>query len=231
VLKIEAVIAAAGLGLRMNSRTRKQFMPLEGIPVIARSVNLFQGYPNFGKIVLGIAAGDEDRVRSVIEPHCSLEKVELAVGGISRQESVFRGLQLISPDCDLVCIHDAARPLATRALLERLIAAAVRYDAAVPVIALHDTVKEINADQMVVATPPRDRLRSVQTPQVFKAGLIRRVYREAFTNQIEATDDASLVELCSGQVAVVEGELSNLKITTLADFALANWYLKGVSQI
>lgn len=226
MLRIEAVIAAAGLGLRMNSNTRKQFMLLDGVPVIARSVILFQGYPGLGKIVLVVKAGEQDQVLSLIKPYCCLDNIVLAVGGKSRQESVFLGLQHLSAESDLICIHDAARPLATNALLETLIAAAVKYGAAVPATTLHDTVKEVSAEQMVVSTPSRDKLRLVQTPQVFKADLIRRAYQEAAVSKMEATDDASLVERLGGQVAVVEGERSNLKITTPADFVLAEWLLK-----
>jgi 2-C-methyl-D-erythritol 4-phosphate cytidylyltransferase len=227
---MEAIVVAAGEGLRMRSDTRKQYLSLDGIPVIARSVNLFLNYITMGKVVLVVPDGEAGKVKDLLEPHCLPDRIELTAGGKTRQESVFRGLQVISADCDLICIHDAARPLASGLLLERLIEAALKFGAAVPVVALNDTVKEVNSAQMIVGTPPRDRLRLVQTPQVFKADLIRFAYSEALKSGTVATDDASLVELLGKQVASVQGELSNLKITAPVDLTIASWYLRGATD-
>jgi 2-C-methyl-D-erythritol 4-phosphate cytidylyltransferase len=228
-LKIGALVAAAGEGLRMQNSTRKQYLLLDGIPVLARSVNLFLGRPDLDQVCVVVPPGEMARAGELLKPHCSTEKIELAEGGKTRQESVLRGLQALPDDCDLICIHDAARPLASGLLLQRLLEAALQFGAAVPVIRLSDTVKEVNATQMVIRTPMRENLRLVQTPQIFKAGLISLAYREAANKKWVATDDASLVERLGKPVAVVEGEPANLKITTAADLVLASWYLKGAA--
>ncbi|MDW7730399.1 MAG: 2-C-methyl-D-erythritol 4-phosphate cytidylyltransferase [Bacillota bacterium] len=223
-MKVAAIIAAAGAGLRMLSETRKQYMRLEGMPVLVRSVKLFCDRPDFETVAVVIPAGDEAEVRALLEPFCSSERLLFVEGGQTRQVSVSKGLKALPPSAGLVCIHDAARPLASVVLLEKLLAAAAEYGAAVPVIPLNDTLKEIDPEGFITATLPRDKLRLVQTPQVFRRAIIEKAYREAFAN---ATDDASLVELAGFVVRTVPGELTNFKITTPLDIALAALLLKG----
>lgn len=220
-------MAAAGEGLRMKNATRKQYLLLEGIPVLARSVTIFTEHPVFEQIVVVVPPGEIEDAAELLKPFVSLAKIEMAEGGKTRQESVWKGLQVLSGNCDLVCIHDAARPLTSRLLLERLLTAAEEFGAAVPAIRLSDTVKEIDDHQMVIGTPLRENLRLVQTPQVFKTALIRQAYQEAAGRGWAATDDASLVEKLGKPVAVVEGEPENLKITNPGDLIMASWHLKG----
>jgi 2-C-methyl-D-erythritol 4-phosphate cytidylyltransferase len=228
-LKLGAIIAAAGSGLRMNNSTRKQYLLLEGVPVLVRSVRLFLGHPALMRLVVVVPPADLEEAANLLQQYCPTDRLQLVGGRDTRQESVLKGLQAMPLDCDLICVHDAARPLATEALLERLIAAAQEYGAAVPVIDLSDTVKVVGEDEIIVSTPPRSNLRCVQTPQVFRAALIRQAYEEAASSGAQATDDASLVELLGEPVKTVEGESSNLKITAPPDLALAGWYLRGES--
>ncbi len=228
-MKLGAIIAAAGSGLRMKNSTRKQYLLLEGLPVLIRSVRLFINHPTLVKLVVVVPPADLEEAGSLLQQYCSLERLELVGGGETRQESVYKGLQALPRDCDIICVHDAARPLATGALLRRLVTAALKYGAVVPVIGLSDTVKVVGEDEMIVDTPPRGNLRLVQTPQVFRADLIRQAYEEAAISGAQATDDASLVELLGKPVKTVEGEAANLKITSPPDLVLASWYLKGAS--
>lgn len=230
-MKAAAIVAAAGTGLRMKNETRKQYHILAGKPVLARSLNLFTDYPGFETVIAVIPPGDEDVVKKLIEPHCPVEQVALVAGGNSRQESVRRGLALVPDSVELVCIHDAARPLASPVLLRNLLSAAEEFGAAIPVIALSDTVKEIDDNEgFVTATPSRDRLRLVQTPQVFRREVLKKAFEMARQSGFEATDDASLVEAAGFAVKTIPGETANLKITTPLDLVMAMQLLKGVDK-
>jgi len=213
----------------MKNSIRKQYLLLEGLPVLVRSVRLFLNHPALVKLVVVVPPADLDEAGSLLQQYCSLDCLELVGGGLTRQDSVEKGLQTLPRDCEFICIHDAARPLATATLLERLLNAALEYGAAVPVVELSDTAKVVDEDEMVVSTSPRDYLRLVQTPQVFRAELVRQAYEEAAAHGTQATDDASLVELLGKPVKTVEGEAANLKITSPPDLVLASWYLKGAS--
>ncbi len=211
----------------MKNSTRKQYLLLEGAPVLVRSARLFLNHPALDRLVVVVPPDDLKEAGSILQQYCPFERLELVGGGTTRQDSVQKGLQVLPQNCEIICVHDAARPLATGALLGRLIAAALEFGAAVPVIGLNDTVKVVGEDEMIVSTPPRGNLRCVQTPQVFRAALIRQAYAEAAASGVQATDDASLVELLGKPVKAVEGEAANLKITSPPDLALASWYLKG----
>jgi 2-C-methyl-D-erythritol 4-phosphate cytidylyltransferase len=229
-MKTAALVAAAGAGLRMNTTKRKQYIILEEKPVLARSLNLFVNHPAVTEIIAVIPPGDTDVVIKLLKPFCPMERIRLVEGGNTRQESVSRGLRVVSSNVELICIHDAARPLASTRLLDRLIEAAHRCDAAVPVVALTDTVKEVSEEGFVLLTPERERLRLVQTPQVFKRQLIIDAYEEAARSKVIATDDASLVELLGKQVKAVPGETVNLKITSSLDLLIASLLLKGAGN-
>ena len=226
-MKAAAIVAAAGSGRRMKNNTRKQYLYLEGVPVLARSIKLFLDCSAINTVVVVIPDGEEDEVKRLIEPYCSFNKLFFTAGGETRQQSGTRGLAVLPAEAELVCIHDAARPLASSRLLENLLGAAAEFGAAVPVIRLSDTVKEVDEKGLIIATPRRESLRLVQTPQVFKRSLIEEAYRLADENGFEATDDAALIEAAGLPVKTVPGEEKNFKITTPLDLAFAELLLKG----
>lgn len=226
-MKFAAVIAAAGKGLRMGGETRKQYLFLKGKPVLARSLQLFSNHESLEEIVIVVPADDLDSAAELLVPYIpSGIKIKYVRGGESRQESIENGLSELSAASGLICIHDAARPLASRQLLDSLLAAALVHGAAVPVVALNDTVKVVDEKCFITSTPPRERLRLVQTPQVFKRELIYEAYNNAKKIGLVGTDDASLVEHLQKPVATVAGELSNIKITSALDLALSSFWLE-----
>jgi len=229
-MNFAAVVAAAGAGLRMGGGVRKQYLFLEEEPVLARSLNLFLNHPRAGRVIAVIPPGDSAEVIDLLTPYCAVSRLHLVEGGSSRQESVNRGLAAVPEDAGLVCIHDAARPLASSELLDVLLQAAEQTGAAVPVIPLSDTVKAVNGKGTVLSTLKRDKLRLAQTPQVFKRALILEAYHSALKEGLEATDDAALVEHLGRPVAAVNGELTNIKITTTRDLELAGQFLKGAKR-
>ncbi|HEV3450591.1 MAG TPA: 2-C-methyl-D-erythritol 4-phosphate cytidylyltransferase [Acidimicrobiia bacterium] len=199
-----AIVVAAGGGSRYGAR--KQFAVLCGSRLVDRAVT-----------VAGRACDD---VVVVLPPGVDWDGVPVSAavaGGASRPESVRAGLRAVAPGCDVVVVHDAARPLASPPLFAAVIDA-IRdgADGAVPAIALTDTVKQVEHDR-VVATVARDALVAVQTPQAFRADALRAAHAAGG----DATDDAALVEAAGGTVVVVPGDPSNLKVTTPADLALA----------
>ncbi len=229
-MKAAAVIAAAGEGARMGGAGRKQYLLLEGIPMLARSVSLFLEHPAVKEIVVVVPRGEVETVKELLKPFCSSDRIKYAEGGATRQESVGRGVTLVSSAVGLICIHDAARPLASTKLLDSLLTAAASRGAAVPVIPLNDTVKKVDDKGFILSTQPRENLRLVQTPQVFRRDIIIKAYENADVRDLAATDDAALVEQMGLSVFTVPGEFSNLKITSPRDLSLASVLLKGTGE-
>jgi 2-C-methyl-D-erythritol 4-phosphate cytidylyltransferase/2-C-methyl-D-erythritol 2,4-cyclodiphosphate synthase len=218
--RVAAVVVAAGRGVRAGGEIPKQYQSVGGAPVIRATVATLAGHRGIGMVQAVIQGGDAGRFAQAC---AGLDLPSPVPGGATRQQSVMAGLQaLISHAPDIVLIHDAARPFATAALLDRAIAAARQHGAAVPAVRLSDTIKQIDADGCVVATPDRDTLRAVQTPQAFSfTALLDAHRRAAQAGRHDFTDDAALCEWAGMQVHVFEGETTNMKLTTPDDFAKA----------
>lgn len=232
--KAAAIVAGAGRGERIGNKEGKQFLELVGIPVLARSLLNVAAVPEVEEIVLVVNAGDIERAGEEIISAYGLDKVISVVeGGEWRQESVLRALRTLSPDTEVVVVHDGARPLATPSLFRRAIKALHDFDcegiiAAVPMV---DTVKEVEGG-WVMRTPDRQRLWAVQTPQCFRSPALLDSHERAYREGVWATDDAALLERYRYRIRVVEGELTNLKITYASDLVLAEALLgKGGLEI
>jgi 2-C-methyl-D-erythritol 4-phosphate cytidylyltransferase len=226
-MKAAAIIAAAGAGLRMRNKTRKQYLEIAGVPVLVRSLQLFVGCPLIDEIAVVIPPGDQEAVTLLIEPYFRSGKIILVAGGSSRQESVACGLAALSGSADYICIHDAARPMTEPGLLQKMLNKVQDYGAVVPVIKPADTIKEVDNRGYITGTPCREKLRLVQTPQIFRREIIEKAYSEAEKRGIRATDDAALVEMLGVSVLTVPGDENNFKITTPHHLELAEWLLKG----
>ena len=219
-----AVIVAAGKGTRMGLERNKVLYEVCGEPVIVRTVRAFEETGLFdGGIVIVASPCDMDDMRVMFEK--GRVHVEAIVpGGRDRQESVCHGVEACSPQADVIAIHDGARPLVSREVIERTIESAKRHGTGVAAVPLKDTVKRVDENGLVVDTPRRDMLRAVQTPQTFDAALIRRAHAQ-FQNGNEhgqrATDDAMLAEWLGASVHLTDGDAENIKITTPEDMLLA----------
>jgi 2-C-methyl-D-erythritol 4-phosphate cytidylyltransferase len=206
-VEVWAIVVAAGSGSRFGGGVAKQYLPLGDRRVLDHSLERMAAATN-GRVVLVVAA---DRVQDV-EPLASV----VVAGGATRSASVRAGLGAVPDSAQVVLVHDAARPLVPSAVIDRLLAAlASGADAAVPGLAVTDTVKRIDADGVVIDTPERSRLMAVQTPQAVRADLFRRVCADSG----DATDDAALVEAAGGRVVVVAGDPLARKVTTDDDLA------------
>ena len=217
-----AVIVAAGSASRMGG-IDKVMAPLRGEPVILRTVRAFQETDAIREIVI---VTREDLIMPVSDLCAGVDKVKaVVVGGGSRQESVWLGLNALSKGMELAAIQDGARPLVTPALIDRTVRAAHSYGAAAPAIPVKDTIK-VEKSGLIESTPDRSTLRAVQTPQVFDFDLLRGALQKARNDGAEVTDDCSAVERLGMKIRLVEGEERNLKVTTPLDLKIAELLLE-----
>lgn len=224
--KVGAVIAAAGASLRMSGKD-KIFADLGGRPLLAWAVEVFEGCPAVHETVVVLAGKSVDRGVTLARERGWTKVRHVCAGGARRQDSVLEGLGRLE-GCDWVVIHDGARPCLTPDLIERGLEEAMKTGAAIAAVPVSDTIKVVSGDATVSGTPPRDTLRSVQTPQVFRYEVIRRAYRQAAGN---VTDDASLVELSGCPVKVFAGSRQNIKVTTQEDLVIAEAILRYRGRI
>lgn len=215
-MSVAAIIVAAGRGVRMAAPRPKAFLPLGGSTVLARAVGAFAAHPRIGAIV--VAVTDLREAGAALGE--SGARVTLVPGGAERQDSVRRALDALR-EGEIILVHDAARPLVPSWLIDAVIDAAERHGAAVPAVPVPDTVKRVAGDSTISATVPRDDLRLAQTPQGFRAAVLRAAYDDAVRLNLRGTDDASLVERRGVKVHVIPGSPRNLKITRPDDLALA----------
>lgn len=224
-----AVILAAGLGKRMQAGHNKQFIEICGQSVLTHTLTVFAQIPEIAKIVLVVRAGEEDTCQNMI-PEIAENKTVLAIGGKERQDSVHNGIRAITWECEYILIHDGARPLITEEVIRRTLLAAQNSGAAICAVPVKDTIKQADSDGNVLATIPRESLWAVQTPQVFRADLIRRAYENAYVHNHYGTDDASLVEYLGEKIKIVTGDYENIKITTPEDIPTAEQILQKRQQ-
>lgn len=221
-----ALVAAAGASSRMGG-VNKLLEPLEGVPVLVRTLTALQLAEEVDEIV--VAAREEELVEISHLCHTyGIDKCAKVVrGGESRVHSVLLAALEASPESALLAVQDGARPLVTPELIGRVVSAAARCGAAAPAVALKDTVKAVREDGAVEQTLERDVLRAVQTPQVFEASILKAALQSALESGTPVTDDCSAVERLGKVVFLVEGEEENLKITTPVDLILAEAILQA----
>jgi len=215
------IIVAAGDSQRMDG-IDKMFAPIKGRPVIARVIDTFQACKKIDQIIVVMSSKNIERCRRLVAAEGWSKVRDICLGGRLRQDSVAEGLKRLKVG-DWVVIHDGARPLVTVDLIERGIAAAEETGAAVAAVPVTDTIKVAGDNNIVRQTLPRQYLRAVQTPQVFRLDVIQNTYRHTFG---DVTDDASLVEKAGYRVKLYMGSYDNIKITTPDDLAVAEALLK-----
>jgi len=219
-MKVTALVLAAGDGTRMKSAVNKHLLPLLGQPLLLHTLRAFQDHPLTHSIVLVVAPNTIDDYHQLVKRPEFMKLLEIVPGGRTRQESCWLGLQKVE-DSDLVAVHDGARPLVSEELITRTIHAAAAHGAALAAVRTKDTLKEVGTDGFVIGTPNRNKFWQAQTPQVFHLSLLRQAHEEALRDGYLGTDEASLVERMGHPVRIVEGDYSNLKVTTPEDLIIA----------
>ncbi|CAN0131821.1 unnamed protein product [Pylaiella littoralis] len=224
VENVAAVLLAGGVGKRMEASMPKQFLELQGETVLEHSLKLFLRLKGVSQLILVL----DEQYRPMLEDLQSREsRLVFADPGTERQESVYNALQKVDADASLVCIHDAARPLVTKAAVIKVIADAEEHGAAVLGVPMKATVKESDDGQFVQQTIDRSRLWDIQTPQVVKPDILRRGFDKVLSERLEVTDDVSIVEQLGLPVKLTEGDYTNLKLTTPEDLVVAAQILEA----
>ena len=221
-----ALVAAAGSSSRMGG-VNKLLEPLNGVPVLARTLMALQQAPQIDEIVVATREEDLMEISGLCRTYGITKCTKVVRGGESRAHSVLLAALEASPDVKLLAVQDGARPLVTPELTNRVIDAAKRCGAAAPAIPVKDTVKAVRDGGAVERTVDRSSLRAVQTPQVFDASLLKAALQDAVENRVPITDDCSAVERLGKVVFLVEGDEENLKITTPVDLILAEAILQA----
>ena len=229
--RVTAILPAAGLGTRMGAETPKQFLSLDGVPVLLFTLRRLAACRAITDFIIATRAEEIDSLMSSISAEKFGRSVRVVRGGDTRQDSVANALAEVSTETDLILVHDAVRPLVTLNQIERVIAEAAACDAAILGIPAMDTVKEVKRASLptdvalITATIPRERVVLAQTPQVFRASVLLEAFAQARQDGVSASDEAGLVERLGRDVHVVVGSERNLKITRPGDMQLAEFYL------
>lgn len=207
----------------------KQFLSLDGVPILIHSLRAFASAPRVTAIYVAVRKAEMERVQAQIAEYGFADRARVVEGGNNRQESVSHALAALAaePD-DLVLVHDAVRPLIDTATIERTIDAVIEHGAAIVGLPAVDTIKQVERTAhgaLITSTIPREFVVLAQTPQGFRYGLLQKAFAEALADGFVGTDEASLVERAGLPVAVVPGSQINLKITRPGDLELAEFYL------
>jgi len=229
-MQVFVILPAAGLGTRMAGPQPKQFLILDGIPILIHSLRAFAAVERVTAIYVAVRKTEMERVQAQIAEYGFAGKVRVVEGGDNRQESVSHALAALQaqPD-DVVLVHDAVRPLIDAATIERTIDAVLEHGAAIVGLPAVDTIKQVERTAhgaLITSTIPREFIVQAQTPQGFRVGLLRKAFDEAMADGFVGTDEASLLERIDYPVAVVHGSAVNLKITQPGDLELAEFYLR-----
>ena len=220
------IIVAAGSGSRMNMGINKQFIKLKDKEIIVYTLEKFYKHKNIDEIVVVVKEEEAEFFKNEIIDKYNFENIKIAYGGKERQNSVYNGLKMLDDKCDIVLVHDGARPFISEKLIDSCIEEAKNHNAVVVGVPVKDTIKVINEDNDIVDTPERSKLWAVQTPQTFNYDILVKSYEDAFENEFYGTDDAMLVERIGYKVKMIEGSYNNIKITTQEDLNIGNQILQ-----
>ena len=227
---VAAVIVAAGKGVRMQTPLPKQYLSLAGLPVLSRTLLVFDACDPVDEIYLVIPEDDFDYCRRKILNSVTLnKKIHLVSGGIRRQQSVYNGLQKIDASCRIVVIHDGVRPFVNKEQVAATIEGARKFGACILGVPAAETLKQVDASDNIVHTLQREQVWLAQTPQTFRCELIKKAHAKAKEAGYVGTDDAALVERLGEPVKMIRGSRGNIKITHQEDLEMAQCLMASES--
>jgi 2-C-methyl-D-erythritol 4-phosphate cytidylyltransferase len=239
-MNVYAIVVAAGEGRRMGGGVKKPYIKLCGYPVLLYALKKLILHPLINGVIVVVEQCmieycQNEVIKSYLGNIEQVDKIKAVVsGGIRRQDSVYNGLKAIPEDVELVMIHDGVRPFISDRMIEETIKMMKdsKYDGVIVGVKVKDTIKVTNKDDsnVIDKTLDRDRLWSIQTPQVFKYNILRRCYDKWNKEEIYATDDACMVELAGGKIRIINGEYENIKITTPFDLSVAEVIIKKINR-
>ena len=223
---LSAIITSAGSGRRMNSNINKPFLEIYGKKIIERTLDTIVAIEEFDEIILVIRREDEDIIKDILKNY--EKEIKYVYGSDTREKSTFEGLKALNKNTQLVLTHDGVRPFASRELFYKTLDELREYKAVVSATKTKDTVKIVDENMLVDFTPHRDFVYNIQTPQAFDKDILFSMYEKYVNSEFMITDDSQLFEFFNRQeaVKVVEGEYSNIKITTNEDILFADAYIE-----
>jgi 2-C-methyl-D-erythritol 4-phosphate cytidylyltransferase len=224
-MKYQVMVLAAGQGKRMKAGRNKQFIELEGKPVIIHTLTVFENDPMCEEIKLVINEKEVSLFKELLATYEIAKVSEMVLGGKERQDSVYNGL-LRMENAEIVLVHDGARPFIRQEVIHRLVEKAKLEGAAIVGVPVKDTIKKVNSDLLIMETVERAALWMIQTPQAFQYPILQSAHQRAKEEQYLGTDESSLVERIGIPVHMVEGDYENIKMTTPEDLIVANAILK-----
>lgn len=217
-MEFYVVIPASGSGVRFGSGIPKQFLKYRGREILLRTLDRFASCSRVKSVFLSVHPDYLGKKNFLDKLSACRKPLVVSAGGATRQESVYKSLRKIKcKPGDRIIVHDAVRPFLSKKLIERLMDASGNEDCVIPGMKLHDTIKRIDKKGYVVETIDRDTLRSVQTPQIFRYDKLMKAFDIAIKKKFTGTDEASLMEKAGFKVRIIEGEITNIKITTKKD--------------
>jgi len=217
-MKITAIIPAAGAGERFGEK--KQLKLLNGRPLIFHTIQPFINSELINEIIVVVPKENVNQVGREFKSTLTSKKIEVISGGKTRQQSVNNGLKMSNKESELICIHDGVRPFLTVTLIEKVIKAAIGHDGAILATPSSDTIKRVLGNQ-ILETLPREEIWKAQTPQVFLKSALEEALEIAIDENLEGTDEASILEKIGYQIGFIEGSSLNIKITTKEDWIFA----------
>lgn len=220
------VIVSAGRGSRMKADINKQFLKLQNKEVIAHTIDKFYNNENIGEIIVVVREDEAEFFKINIIEKYGYKNIKIAFGGSERQDSVYNGLKMVDENCEIVLIHDGARPFVNNETIDSAIESAKENKCVIVGVPVKDTIKVIDENNNVCDTPDRSTLWSIQTPQVFDYSLIMKAHEKAREDNYYGTDDSMLMEYFGQKVKVVEGSYNNIKITTPEDLKIGEEILR-----
>ena len=229
-IKTSAIIPAAGVSSRLNENSKKQFVEINGRPLLFYSLYSFQKSSSISEIVLVVKDSDKDYVKKEIVQKYSLSKVSKIVeGGQLRQESVKKGFNAVKTDTEIVIIHDAARPFVEPGFLNSIVTEAIKKNCVISAIPVKDTLK-VEENGVIKKTTTRNSIWRAQTPQAFKYTILKNSYEKTELSDETFTDEAQIVEYAGYDVHIIEGSEYNFKITSSEDLRLAELIINNGSE-
>jgi 2-C-methyl-D-erythritol 4-phosphate cytidylyltransferase len=228
-MNVTAIVPSAGTGERIQHRLKKPYISLLGQPILAHTLKVLNSVSAINQIIVPVYPGEENFCEKEVVKKMSLTtEVKIVAGGETRQESVRKALEFLPGSCDTVLIHDSARPLISRSMIEDSIEATKTKRATAMGVPVKDTITIVSKDDQTIAkTLARDSLYLIQTPQTFERDLIVNAHQIALHDGFKGTDDASLVERLGIPVTVITGSYTNIKITTKEDLLSAEAIMRN----
>lgn len=223
---VTAIFPAAGASRRMGGDINKNFLKLDGEPILVRTLKTFSQVERINFLIVVVAESEIEIVEKLLSTAENLKPYKIVVGGSERQYSIENGLKFLPDDAEIVLVHDAARPLINLQTIEEVIDVAEKFGGAIAAVPEKNTIKIIDAENFVKSTPPRSELVAVQTPQGFRKNILLSAYEQAAKDNFLGTDDASLVERIGGKIKIVWSDYKNIKITTPEDISIAENFLR-----